>query len=380
MDARTRHAFRTELIRWFQRKRRAFPWRRHRTAYRVWISELMLQQTRADAVIPYYHRFMRRFPSLRALASATRGDVLKLWEGLGYYARARNAQDTARFLVGQRGGRFPKTLEELQDLPGVGAYTAAAVASLAFGCHAAVVDGNVARVLSRVMAFRGDVRSAEGKRRLQNRAEELLLPGRAGLSNEAVMELGALCCVPRRPKCDECPLGRVCCARAEGRAGASPVRRPRKKVPHKIVGAGVVVNRRGEILIAQRLETSMLGGLWEFPGGTRERGETIPECIRRELNEELGIDTVIGARLIVVHHAYSHFTIALHAHWARVTRGRPRAIHCADFAWSRLKDMRRRPFSAADLRIIQALEKNAAGFPNIGRPAARKPRPPVTPP
>jgi len=355
---KTTTAFHRDLVRWFRKNRRSFPWRSRRTPYRVWISELMLQQTRADTVVPYFNRFMKRFPSLRALARAPRQDVLKLWEGLGYYARARNAQDAARFVIEHHRGVFPRTREGLLSLPGIGEYSAAAIGSLALGLDLAVVDGNVIRVLSRVMAYGGDITSSAAKKKFQQWADAFILPGRAGLSNESVMELGALVCTPRNPRCGECPLWKVCKAFARGNPERYPLKKKKAKVPHKIVGAGVVVGRGGKVLIAQRKETSMLGGLWEFPGGTRERGETMPECIRRELMEELGIDTEVGPRLIVVHHAYSHFTIDLHAHWARIVKGRPRAIHCMDFAWVSPKSLRRYPFSAADLKIIDAIERS----------------------
>jgi len=323
----------------------------------------MLQQTRADQARPYFHRFMKRFPSIRALASASRQEVLKAWEGLGYYARARNAHRAAQLLVERYGGCFPSTYEELLALPGVGPYTAAAVGSLAMGIDAAVVDGNVARVLSRVMAYGRDVGSSEGRKRIQSWATALLIPGKAGLSNEALMELGAVCCLPRNPRCGACPIKDVCRGFLEGDPQRYPVKKKKGKVPHKIVGAGVIVDKGGKILIAQRKEDAMLGGLWEFPGGTREKGESISECIARELNEELGITAWVGTALITVHHAYSHFTIDLHARWARIRKGRPRPIHCADFAWMPVTRLRRYPFSKADLQIVQALEEWKGVFP-----------------
>ncbi len=367
VPAAVRSVFRIRLARWFARHRRDLPWRRRRDPYRVWISELMLQQTRADQARPYFERFMKRFPDVRALAGARRQDVLKAWEGLGYYARARRAHDTARLLARRHRGRFPSTYDGLLALPGVGPYTAAAVASLALGLDAAVVDGNVARVLSRVMGWGGDVRSAAGRRLLQSWAESLLVPGHAGRSNEAVMELGALVCTPRGPACGGCPLCGVCRARAQGRVEHYPARRPARRVPHKVVGAGVVVDRRGRLLIARRNETSMLGGMWEFPGGTLERGETMRECIRRELKEELGVGVAVGDRLMIVRHAYSHFTLDLHVHWARLARGRPRPIHCAAVRWVRPSRLRRYPFPMADVKIIQTLEKWSGVFPGVGK-------------
>jgi A/G-specific adenine glycosylase len=356
--------FRRDLPRWFRAHRRDLPWRRRRTAYRVWISELMLQQTRVEQAVGYFRRFVRRFPTVGSLARARREEVLKLWEGLGYYARARRAHDTARLLVARSGGRFPASLEGLRALPGVGPYTAAAVGSLAFGLDAAVVDGNVARVLSRAFASRRDPRSPAGSRWLRSVAEALLPRGRAGEFNEALMELGATVCVPRNPVCPRCPLRAGCRARAEGRPEAYPAARPRARVPHKLVGAAVTVNGRGEVLIARRKEDSMLGGLWEFPGGTREAGETMRGCIARELREELGIEVEVGRRIAVVRHAFSHFTMDLHAHWARIVRGRPRAIHCDAYAWVPVGGLRRYPFPKADLQVLAAIERS----PRLRRP------------
>lgn len=363
-------ACRGPLLRWFLRHRRDLPWRRERTPYRVWISELMLQQTRADQVAPYFERFVRRFPDEESLAAAPLASVLKLWEGLGYYARARRAHETARHLAACSGGRFPDTLEGLRALPGIGPYTAAAIGSLAFGLDAAVVDGNVVRVLSRLTTHEGDAAKPSAKRLFQAWATALLPPGRAGLFNEAMMELGATVCTPRRPSCASCPLRRVCRGRAEGDPERFPAKTRRARVPHKEVGAGVVVDARGRFLIAQRKETSMLGGLWEFPGGTREAGESIPQCIARELKEELGIDVEVGEHLVTVRHAFSHFTMDLHAHRCRLVRGRPRAIHCAAFRWEPLTGLRKHAYGKADLRIIEVLEAAARAEPQRPRPAA----------
>lgn len=352
-------AFRVALPAWFEENRRAFPWRVRRTPYRVWVSEIMLQQTRSDQALPYYRRFLRRFPSLRALAAGSRREVLSAWEGLGYYARARHLHEAARLILRRHGGRFPSDPAAIRALPGIGSYTAAAIGSLAFGHAAAVMDGNVVRVLARVMALEELVHTLSARKKLAAWAAAALIPGRAGMSNEALMELGALCCTPRAPACPACPLGNVCRARAGGKPEAYPVKKRRAPVPHKIVGAAVTLRRDGRVLIAQRKDTSMLGGLWEFPGGSREDGESMEACIARELKEELGVGLEVGPRLTVVHHAYSHFTIALHAHWAHIRSGRPRAIHCADFAWVQPGRFGRYPFSRADHHIIESLRSPA---------------------
>ena len=368
-DATRIRALRRDLPRWFSKARRDLPWRTDRTPYRVWISELMLQQTRVETVIDYFQRFVARFPDLETLAAAPRHDVLKLWEGLGYYSRARRAHETAQRIVRDLRGRFPDTMEGLLALPGIGPYTAAAIGSLAFNLDAAVVDGNVARVLARLHAFNTDVGSTVGKRQIQAWADNALPKGRAGVFNESMMELGATVCTPRKPKCPSCPVRKVCTAFAEGNPEGYPVKAARKAVPHRHVGAAVIVDNRRRILIAQRKDDSMLGGLWEFPGGGQEPGETIRECIARELREELGITTRVGPAITTVRHAFSHFTMDLHAHWVRISHGKPTPIHCADAKWVKRNELRNYPFPKADLTILAIVEK--AEIPEFCRGGAR---------
>ncbi len=317
----------------------------------------MLQQTRVDQATPYFHRFMKRFPSLRSLAMASQGDVLKMWEGLGYYSRARNLHKAAQIIYNEHGGRFPNTPESMMKLPGVGSYTAAAIGSLAFNLDLAVLDGNVIRVLSRLFAYSNDTRSSSSRKELQQLANQLLIQGDAGNFNEAMMELGATVCLPRNPACRVCPLARVCLGFQSGRPMDYPVKAPRKKTPHIIVGAAVVINRRGEVLIAQRRAEDMLGGLWEFPGGKQEPGESIQQCIVRELKEELGINVQTGDFLLTVKHAYSHFTMDMHTYFAKIISGRPRPLHCQDYRWVEISGLRTFPYSKADLYIIDQLEQ-----------------------
>ena len=353
-DLRT--AFERDLLPWFAGHQRSMPWRSNRTAYRVWISELMLQQTRVDTVRPYFQRWMRRFPSLRALAQAPLQDVLKQWEGLGYYARARNAHRTAQELVQNRGGRFPQTAAELRELPGIGPYTAAAIASLAFNQPVAVLDGNVMRVLSRLLACPQDIRLGATRHAMQAWADQLLKRDQPGASNEALMELGATVCTPA-PDCPRCPLRGSCQALAAGNPESYPVKKKADKVPHRHVGAGIIVRRDGRILIAQRRENAMLGGMWEFPGGGQEAGETLEQCVARELQEELGIRVRVGPHFLTVAHAFSHFTMDLHAYWVRIDSGRPRPLHCADLVWVAPRDIAAYPLPRADQHILARLLK-----------------------
>jgi len=343
------------LIRWATRNLRDLVWRAEpRDPYRVWVSEIMLQQTQAATVIPYFYRFTERFPTVQALAQAPLDDVLKLWEGLGYYARARHLHRAAQKVVAEFDGRLPDTVEELSKLPGIGRYTAGAIASIAFGRDAPVVDGNVRRVLCRLYAIRGDVRQSKIQSQLWALAEANLPKGKAGRWNEAMMELGATVCTPRSPRCDECPLASSCRALALGIQEKLPARADSKRTPHYDVTAAVI-RKRGRVLIARRPLGGMLGGLWEFPGGKKKHRESLEECLQREIREELGIEIVVGQLVTRVEHAYTHFRITLHAFECRHARGRPRAIQVADWRWVTLDGLDRFAFAVTDRKIIEAL-------------------------
>lgn len=329
------------LLPWFDRNRQDLPWRRTTDPYKIWVSEVMLQQTQVAAVIPYYERFVRRFPTAGALARAKLESVLKLWEGLGYYARARHLHAAAARVVRDHGGRLPRTIEGLRALPGIGAYTAAAIGSIAFGIPVPVFDGNVHRVTAR---FYGT----------NDPPAPPVPPGRPGDFNQAMMELGRLVCRPRKPECARCPLRAGCRARRSGDPERFPARTPAGPVPHRHIGVGVVW-KAGRVLIARRPESGLLGGLWEFPGGKRRRGESLPECVRREVREELEIRVAVEAPLVRVPHRYSHFAVTLHAYTCRWVSGRPVARGCTAFRWVRPRELRRRPFPVASLRIIDAL-------------------------
>jgi A/G-specific adenine glycosylase len=351
-----------KLIKWFDANARDLPWRRRRTPYRVWLSEMMLQQTQVDTAIPYFRRFTTRFPSLKALADAPLDEVLKLWEGLGYYARARNLHRAAQIVRRESGGRFPRSLDGLMRLPGVGRYSAGAIASLIFGIDAPILDGNVARVLCRVFGIKRDPREAKTRAELWSLAESLLPKGHAGRFNEALMELGATVCTPRSPKCEACPIASMCEANERGIQDRLPIRRARKATPHYDVTAAVI-RRKGRVLIAQRPLDGMLGGLWEFPGGKRETDETLEECLRREIKEELRLEIEVGGQLTRVKHAYTHFRITLHAFECKLVSGKTRAIGVADFKWVRLSELDRYAFAKTDRKIIQALRWRVVAEP-----------------
>ncbi len=343
------------LLAWFAAHQADLPWRRRRDAYAVWVSEIMLQQTQVATVIPYFERFMAHFPTIHARAEASLDDVLKAWAGLGYYSRARNLHRTAQLLVAEYGGQFPSDPLQLQKLPGIGRYTAGAIASLAFGIAAPVLDGNVIRVLTRLFDIAEDVTQSRTRRALWHLATELLPAGQAGAWNEALMELGRCICTAPTPRCQECPLKAHCLAFANGTQPSRPVRQPRRRAPHYDVTAAVTRREDGRILIARRPPESMLGGLWEFPGGKREPGESLRECLRREIREELGIEIEIGEQIGTIHHAYTHFRITLYVFVCRHLSGEPRAIGCSEWAWVTLEDLDRYAFPVTDQKIIAML-------------------------
>jgi A/G-specific adenine glycosylase len=315
----------------------------------------MLQQTQVATVIPYYERFLARFPTVHALADAQLDDVLKAWEGAGYYARARNLHVAAQQIVAQFDGKIPSTVDELLTLPGIGRYTAGAIASIAFNRDAPVLDGNVIRVLCRYFNIKDDPKNSKTQRKLWNLAEELLPRGHAGDFNQAMMELGATVCAARKPQCGICPLKRTCATRHVGNQDKLPAKRKKKALPHHQVAVGVIW-KRGKLLIAQRRADALLGGLWEFPGGHQEQGESLARCAAREIREELGIKVKVGDEFATVDHAYSHFSITLHAFRCNWTSGRPRALGCAKWKWVSRRELAQFAFPKANRTVIERLE------------------------
>jgi A/G-specific adenine glycosylase len=348
------------LLSWYRANKRQLPWRGLRDPYGIWVSEIMLQQTRVETVIPYFKRWMRRFPTMRSLANASLDEVLKVWEGCGYYARARNLHRAARLVVRNKNGQLPSRADELKRLPGIGPYTAAAIASIAFGEPVPVLDGNVQRVLCRLLAERRTLQSASVQKRLRRASENImgsLSPriGAPGELNQALMELGATVCTVRHPQCSACPLKLPCRARAKfDDPSVLPLRKKSQPLPHHHVTAAII-GRRGRLLITQRKPDGFLGGLWEFPGGTQEKGESLEECLKREIREELGVDIEVSELFATVKHSYSHFRITLHAFVCALLRGRIRKLGVADYRWVSLQELHDFAFPKADRVIIQEL-------------------------
>jgi A/G-specific adenine glycosylase len=348
-------AFRQHLTGWYRAVARDLPWRRTRDPYRIWLSEVMLQQTRVDQALPYYERFTTTYPTVYDLAAAPLDEVLRRWEGLGYYARARHLHRTAQQVVSAFEGQFPATWPLLRGLPGVGDYTAAAVLSIAFDQPYAVLDGNVARVLARVFTLADDVKAPRTRPSLQALADALLDADQPGTFNQAMMELGATVCTPARPQCTRCPLQGVCGAWASGTPEQWPVVRKKAPLPHFDIAVGLVFDETGALLIQRRPENGLLGGLWEFPGGKQHPGEPLAETCRRELREELGIEVAVTAPFMALSHAYTHFRITLHAFRCRLVSGTPHAANGEPLRWVAPADLDQYAFPRANRRLIERL-------------------------
>ncbi len=348
-------ALRQSLLSWYAEVGRDLPWRQSRDPYAIWVSEIMLQQTQVKTVIPYYHRWLTLFPTVAALAIAEQQQVLKAWEGLGYYARARNLHRAAQSIMQHHGGTFPDCLSAVMTLPGIGRTTAGGILSAAFDQPLAILDGNVKRVLARLIALQTPPNRAIAL--LWQLSEALLDRQQPRNFNQAIMDLGATVCTPHQPRCPQCPWKMHCQAYNQDIQSKLPMSELRAPLPHKIIGVAVIWNDQGQILIDRRRQEGLLGGLWEFPGGKVEPGETIEACIQREIREELGIEIAVGDRLIVVDHAYSHFRVTLNVHHCRHLNGEPQAIECDEIRWVTLADIDQYPFPKANVQIIEALRQ-----------------------
>ena len=328
-------------------------WRETRDPYRIWVSEIMLQQTRVGTVAPYFRRFLESFPDVEALAAASPDAVMKSWEGLGYYARARNLHRAAKKVVREFGGRVPSTVEELSSLPGVGRSTAGAVAALAFGRDAPILDANAKRVIARLLAVEDDLSRPDAERRLWDASAGLILPGRGRETALALMDLGAMVCTPKRPDCPSCPVSPHCAAFQGGLQEAIPARRAKIDLPHHDVVAAWIPDGRGRVLVGRRPGRGLLGGLWELPGGRRIPRETLEEALCRELRLGWGMGVEVEGRIASVRHGFSHFRITLHAYRCRRTDGAPRTEK--EWRWAAPNDLAGLPFPRAYRKVIEAV-------------------------
>ncbi len=328
----TAAALSTALLQWYRRDRRDLPWRRQRDPYRIWVSEIMLQQTRVDTAIPYYERWIARFPTAADLATAAEDDVLKHWEGLGYYSRARNLQAAAREITTRYGGQVPDDPAAFAALPGVGPYTAGAVMSIAFGRPLPAVDGNVLRVAARLYNLDDDVARPATRRRVEQQIQALIPPDAAGDFNQALMELGALICTPTSPQCDPCPVSPFCQALRAGRVQQLPVK-AKKAAPVPVLIVAGVVRDSGQVLLARRPDRGLLAGLWEFPSFTLPAAAAPEQVLAAGLQERFGLAVSVGALVIRADHVFSHRRWHLLAFGCRLTATSPRPRDGAGLRW-----------------------------------------------
>ena len=351
--------FSITLLNWYRKNGRILPWRKRTDPYRVWVSEIMLQQTRVETAIPYFERWMKLFPSIGKLAAASEREVLNAWEGLGYYSRARNLHKAAKIVQVEHDGKLPEDLEKLRALPGIGRYTVGAIASIAFGMDEPTLDGNLRRVFARLFDVKEPADSSVGEKILWEIATKSLPKGRAGDFNQALMDLGAMLCIPRNPRCQICPLKRICKARLAGTQQLRPVLKPKKQPPHFIHVAAVIV-RQGRVLMAKRPPKGLLGGMWEFPNSRLDHMDEmkteLPKEAARVLHKSYPFRFRRKKALKVVHHAYTHFTMTVHPFICELISVSNRSgLH-----WVRLSELDKYPMGKVDRQIARQIQPDTS--------------------
>lgn len=348
-------SFQKALLNWYQTHKRQLPWRETKDPYRIWISEVMAQQTQIDTVIPYFKRFIQRFPDMKTLAEADLQDVLKLWEGLGYYSRARNMHKAAKSIIEKYSGCFPENYEEILLLPGVGKYIAAAISSIAFSKPHAVLDGNVKRVLSRLTCSEKPINDSKSQKHYHELADSFLDTHNPGDYNQSLMELGAIICKPANPVCHDCPVINHCRVYRKNMVEKYPKKLQKQKIPSYNIATGVI-RKDNKILITKRKEAGLLGGLWEFPGGKLHNDESAEEACVREIREETGLLVKIDCYLTHVRHAYSHFKIEVDVFICDYQSGEVVLNGPVDFRWISIKEIDDYPFPKANHKFFSALK------------------------
>lgn len=369
MDGPSAEKVRKRLLAWFDADHRDMPWRRTRDPYRILVAEVLLQRTRVVSGTPYYERFLARFPDVRSLAAASEDEVLRAWEGLGFYGRARNLHAAAKAVIRDYGGRIPPDAETLAGLPGIGPYTAGAVASIAFGVRVPAVDGNVTRVLARLYRIDADVSRGAGRDRVAELAGSLVPAARPGTFNQALMELGATVCTPTSPACGACPLERLCLARASGMQSTLPWR-PKVQEPTLVPVAFAHVVSGDRVLLVRRPTSALLGGLWSLPGGELPANCDEAEALRGLLADQTGLDVDVGETVARVAHSFSH------RRWSgAVRRGsvRRQGTLAASARWVTVEESLRLPLVPFHRKILAELESRRPleSFDGSGRSRLR---------
>lgn len=349
-------SFRKALLGWYRSHKRALPWRDTNDPYRIWVSEVMLQQTQVATVIPYFNRFIEHFKDLESLARADSQDVLKVWEGLGYYARARNLHRAVQVVVKEHGGVIPNRWAEFRRLPGVGDYIAAAVLSIAFEQPYPVVDGNVKRVLARLLVVQDPVNKSSSAKKFKTIAGKLLEQHEPGTFNQAMMELGAVVCKPQQPLCDGCPVQKMCRAYQSAQVQNYPVKLKKQPTPEYHIAVGVVF-KNGRVLITRRKPSGLLGGLWEFPGGKIQKGESSEQACMREIKEEVNLAITVDSHLSRIRHAYTHFKIVMDVFCCSYVSGKVVLNGPMDHRWIKVKQLDEFPFPRANHKFFDELKR-----------------------
>ncbi len=342
-----------KLLQWYKKNKRDLPWRRTRDPYAIWVSEIMLQQTQVATVVPYYQRFLKSFPTVRQLAKADLSKVLKVWEGLGYYSRARNLHRASQIVSNHYHGEIPDQLRDLRTLPGIGRYTAGAILSIAFNREAPVLDGNVKRVLSRLFAIADPPGRGKTEARLWHLSESLIPTGYASSFNQGLMDLGSTICTPKEPHCSQCPLWCLCKGKASGEPERFPTKAIRKQIP-QVEAVSAVTLKNGKVLLCQRPPKGLLGGLWEFPNWKSE-GRKNELCLRNRIRDEWGVDVNVKEPIGTFHQTFSHFKLTLHVFHCHPLNGKGRG------KWIPIENLSLFPMSRIHRRIAEKLDAEKRG-------------------
>jgi A/G-specific adenine glycosylase len=337
----------TRVLRWFKKKGRDLPWRKTRAPYAVWVSEIMLQQTQVGTVIPYYQKFLRSFPTVHHLAKANLSKVLKIWEGLGYYSRARNLHRASQIVANHFGGRVPENLRDLLSLPGIGRSTAGAILSFAYNKEAPILDANVKRVLCRLFAISGNRRKGKTENLLWGISESLIPKGRSNPFNQALMDVGSMLCTPTDPQCSHCPFRNLCKGKSSGDPEKYPTKGPKKRIPH-INAISAVIQRNGKVLLRRRPLKGLLGGLWEFPNWKSE-GRKNRLWLTNRIRNEMGVSVNVKEPIEAFHQTFSHFKLSLHVYHCPVLKGKGKG------RWVPIKNLSILPMSKMHRRIAEKI-------------------------
>lgn len=351
-NSKVRKNIQKRLLRWFEKNKRDLPWRKTRDPYAIWVSEIMLQQTQVATVIPYYGKFLKSFPSVRHLSKADLSKVLKVWEGLGYYSRARNLHRAARIVMNHFNGKIPDQLKDLLHLPGIGRSTAGAILSFAFHKEAPILDGNAKRVISRLFAVSDNPERGKTEDLLWKISESLIPKGMSNPFNQALMDLGSMLCTPKEPDCNRCPLRHICKGRASGKPERYPSKRIKRTIPH-VESVSGVIKKDGKVLLNQRPPSGLLGGLWEFPNWRIEEKQKsrLRLRLRNYIKKEMEMDIEVKEFIGVLHQTYSHFKLTLQVFYCQHLNGKGYG------KWVPIGNLSLLPMSRIHRRIVQKIDE-----------------------